>query len=104
MPARRLSAEWVYPVTAPPIPSGAVLVGEDGRIVAVGPEGEVPSPPGVPGEHFSGAVLMPGLVNAHSHLELTGLAGKVDEPEFDAWIRSVRSLNPDDYRLRTYRA
>ncbi len=92
MPARRLSAEWVYPVTAPPIPSGAVLVGEDGRIVAVGPEGEVPSPPGVPAEHFSGAVLMPGLVNAHSHLELTGFAGEVDEPEFDAWIRSVRNL------------
>ncbi len=92
MPARRLSAEWVYPVAAPPITSGAVLVGEDGRILAVGLDTEVPSPPGVPNEHFPGAVLMPGLVNAHTHLELTGLAGQVDEPRFDAWIRSVRRL------------
>ena len=103
MPARRLSAEWVYPVTAPPISSGAVLVGEDGRIVAVGPDAEVPSPPGVPAEHFSGAVLMPGLINAHSHLELTGLAGRIDEPQFDAWIRSVRSLketrSAEDFRV-----
>lgn len=92
MPARRLSAEWVYPVTEPPIPSGAVLVGADGRIEAVGRQDEVPSPPGIPVEHFPGAVVMPGLVNAHTHLELTGLAGEVDEPRFDAWIRSVRSL------------
>ena len=103
MPARRLGAEWVYPVTVPPIPSGAVLIGEDGRIVAVGPDGEVPSPPGVPVEHFPGAVLMPGLVNAHSHLELTGFAGDVAEPQFDAWIRSVRSLketrSAEDFRI-----
>jgi cytosine/adenosine deaminase-related metal-dependent hydrolase len=103
MPARRLSAEWVYPVTAPPIPWGAVLVGEDGRIVAVGRDAEVPSPPGVPAEHFPGSVLMPGLVNAHTHLELTGFAGDVDESEFDAWIRSVRSLkerrSAEDFRV-----
>lgn len=103
MPARRLGAEWVYPVTAPPIPSGAVLVGDDGRIVAVGPDGEVPRPPGVPAEHFAGAIIMPGLVNAHSHLELTGFAGKVDEPQFDAWIRSVRRLketrSAEDFRV-----
>lgn len=103
MPARRLGAEWVYPVTAPPIPSGAVLVGDDGRIVAVGPDGEVPRPPGVPAEHFAGAIIMPGLVNAHSHLELTGFAGEVDEPQFDAWIRSVRRLketrSAEDFRV-----
>ena len=103
MPARRLSAEWVYPVAAPPITSGAVLVGEDGRILAVGRDAEVPSPPGVPAEHFPGAILMPGLVNAHTHLELTGLAGQVDEPQFDAWIRAVRSLKEmrsvEDFRI-----
>lgn len=103
MPARRLGAEWVYPVTAPPIPSGAVLVGDDGRIVAVGPDGEVPRPPGVPTEHFPSAIIMPGLVNAHSHLELTGFAGEVDEPRFDAWIRSVRRLketrSAEDFRV-----
>ena len=103
MPARRLSAEWVYPVAAQPITLGAVLVGEDGRILAVGRDAEVPRPPGVPAEHFPNAILMPGLVNAHTHLELTGLAGQVDEPRFDAWIRSVRSLKEmrsvEDFRV-----
>jgi len=103
MPARRLSAEWVYPVTAQPITLGAVLVGEDGRILAVGRDAEVPRPPGVPAEHFPDAILMPGLVNAHTHLELTGLSGQVDEPRFDAWIRSVRSLKEmrsvEDFRV-----
>ena len=103
MPARRLSAEWVYPVAAQPITLGAVLVGEDGRILAVGRDAEVPRPPGVPAEHFPDAILMPGLVNAHTHLELTGLAGQVDEPRFDAWIRSVRSLKEmrsvEDFRV-----
>jgi 5-methylthioadenosine/S-adenosylhomocysteine deaminase len=103
MPARRLSAEWVYPVTAQPITLGAVLVGEDGRILAVGRDAEVPRPPGVPVEHFPDAILMPGLVNAHTHLELTGLSGQVDEPRFDAWIRSVRSLKEmrsvEDFRV-----
>ena len=103
MPARRLSAEWVYPVAAQPITLGAVLVGEDGRILAVGRDAEVPRPPGVPAEHFPDAILMPGLVNAHTHLELTGLSGQVDEPRFDAWIRSVRSLKEmrsvEDFRV-----
>lgn len=103
MPARRLSAEWVYPVTAQPISSGAVLVRDDGRIVAVGPDAEVPTPPGVTAEHFPGAVIMPGLVNAHTHLELTGFGGEVDETQFDVWIRSVRSLketrSAEDFRV-----
>jgi cytosine/adenosine deaminase-related metal-dependent hydrolase len=103
MPARRLSAEWVYPVAAQPIILGAVLVGEDGRILAVGRDAEVPRPPGVSAEHFPDAILMPGLVNAHTHLELTGLSGQVDEPRFDAWIRSVRSLKEmrsvEDFRV-----
>lgn len=43
-------------------------------------------------EHFAGAALIPGLVNAHTHLELTDIAPRLDEPEFTEWIRSVRRL------------
>ena len=38
MRARRLAARWVLPVDGPPIEHGAVLIGADGRIVAVGPD------------------------------------------------------------------
>ena len=46
-------------------------------------------------------VLLPGLVNAHSHLELTGLDGRVTEEDFPAWIahlvRLWRDRKPEEY-------
>lgn len=86
-----LTADWVYPVGAPPIAAGAVLV-DGGRIAAVGPRSEIPVPPGVPTVEYRGAALLPGLVNAHTHLELTGLAGQVEHDRFSDWIRGVREL------------
>src|SRR5207244_7607719 len=38
------------------------------------------------------ASLVPGLVNTHTHLELTHLAGKNSERDFAAWIRTLRAL------------
>jgi 5-methylthioadenosine/S-adenosylhomocysteine deaminase len=72
-----------------------VLVDETGRIVAVGPDETVPSPPGVPSERFEDAVLLPGLVNAHTHLELTGLGGAVVEGSFPEWIRRLRQVKAE---------
>ncbi len=92
MSARRLSADWVVPVDGPPIRDGAVLIGDDGRIASVGPGALVPRPEAVPSEHLAGTALMPGLVNTHTHLELTDLASRLEEPGFPDWIRSVRRL------------
>src|SRR5206468_3626798 len=88
----RIRAGHVIPVTAPPIADGAVLVGDDGRIAAVGPNAHVPTPPGATSVEFADGVLTPGLVNTHTHLELTHLAGKNDETEFPKWLRRVRGL------------
>ena len=54
----------------------------------------MPEPAGAKALHFPGAELMPGLVNCHTHLELTHLGGgaKHDEPEFLKWIRRIREL------------
>lgn len=76
-----LAADWVIPVDAPPIENGAVAI-EDGRIAAVGPEGEL----GPADERFEDAVVLPGLVNAHSHLEYAVYAGFGDGLPFDRWI------------------
>ncbi len=91
MPARRLAARWVLPVAGPAIECGAVLVGPDGRIEAVGPDALVPRPAGVPVEEFADAILLPGLVNAHTHLELTGFDFGGPDPEFGNWIGRVRA-------------
>jgi len=84
----------VHPVTAPPIEDGAVLVDASGRIAAVGPHEKVPAPRGAQSLHFPDAELLPGLVNCHTHLELTHLGGgtRHDEPEFPKWIRRIREL------------
>src|SRR6266699_2596095 len=71
---------------------GAVLVADDGRIAAVGAHAQVPDPPGARRVEFPDAVLVPGLVNTHTHLELTHLAGRNPEREFSRWIRTIRAL------------
>jgi cytosine/adenosine deaminase-related metal-dependent hydrolase len=92
--ALRIRAGIVHPVTAPLIEDGAVLVDASGRITAVGPNASVAMPRRGPALHFPDAELVPGLVNCHTHLELTHLGGGVqyDEPEFLKWIRRVREL------------
>src|SRR5947207_13528647 len=90
----RISASIVHPITAPSIEDGAVLVDAQGRIAAVGRNAHVPTPTGIQAFHFPDAELMPGLINCHTHLELTHLGGgaKHAEPEFLKWIRRIREL------------
>lgn len=87
---RRLRADWVLPIAAPPIADGAVLIAADGRILAVGPHPSVPTPPEASTESLPGAVLIPGLVNTHTHLELTGLGEPVGSGSFVEWITRLR--------------
>src|SRR5439155_1490830 len=73
----RIRAGSVHPVTAPPIMDGAVLVDDAGRIAAVGPDRAVPAPANAQRLAFPEGALVPGLVNCHTHLELTHLAARV---------------------------
>lgn len=92
----RIRAGRVHPVTAPPIEDGAVLVDDGGKITAVGPQSRIPHPPGSESFEFRDAVLVPGFVNTHTHLELTHLTGKNGpEQSFPRWIRRVRALKEE---------
>jgi 5-methylthioadenosine/S-adenosylhomocysteine deaminase len=82
----------VLPIEGPPIEAGAVLVAADGRITVVGPDADVPAPPGVLAERLEGTALLPGLINSHTHLELTGLDEEIGEDDFPAWIRRLIAL------------
>ena len=90
--ARRIAAAWVLPIDGPPLPNGAVLITDDGRLTALGPDRDVPTPPGVPVERLADAALLPGLINTHTHLELTGFDGLVPETRFPEWIRRIIAL------------
>jgi cytosine/adenosine deaminase-related metal-dependent hydrolase len=72
-----LSADWVLPVDGPPIEGGLVRF-EDGVLV------EVRS--GRADRHFADAAIVPGFVNAHSHLEYSVYAGFGDGFPFGPWI------------------
>jgi 5-methylthioadenosine/S-adenosylhomocysteine deaminase len=76
-----LSADWVLPVDAPPVRDGAVVVA-DGRIEAVGPAAELGR-----GTRYADAAIVPGFVNAHSHLEYAVYTGFGDGLSFPPWIR-----------------
>jgi cytosine/adenosine deaminase-related metal-dependent hydrolase len=92
MSLRRLAARWVLPIGGQPIENGALLIGPAGRIEATGPDANVPSPPDAELINFGSAAILPGLVNTHTHLELTGFEGRLEEREFPAWIRQLREL------------
>ena len=92
MPYYRVA--WLLPISQPPI-RDAWLRTDRGRIVAFGH-----TRPGdftEPDETDLGEVaVLPGLVNAHTHLELSWMRGRVPETDdFNRWIRAIIALKDD---------
>jgi 5-methylthioadenosine/S-adenosylhomocysteine deaminase len=71
-------ADWLCPVSTSPMRNGSIAV-ENGRIV-----GKQENQENV--VRFSGCAIIPGFVNAHSHIELTILRGYLDHLPFADWI------------------
>ncbi|BCR05324.1 metal-dependent hydrolase [Desulfuromonas versatilis] len=81
-------ARFLAPISAPPIEDGALLV-RDGRIVAVGTRKEMlAAHGGAEVVDFGDAVLLPPMVNAHTHLELTHFPRWLNEVGEAAEVRS----------------
>jgi len=76
-PYRLVSAPWVVSMDAPPLREGAVLLDAGGVIIEVGPRAALRRAHAALPETRGEGVLVPGLVNAHAHLELSALAGRV---------------------------
>ncbi|HKB11282.1 MAG TPA: amidohydrolase family protein [Vicinamibacterales bacterium] len=91
----RYHASWLLPIAEPAIRNGWVAVERD-RIVAVGHRAQSD---GVRAVNLGEVAILPGLVNAHTHLELSYLRDEVPPAsEFVAWIRAViaaRRSRPD---------
>ncbi|HVH44660.1 MAG TPA: amidohydrolase family protein [Labilithrix sp.] len=76
-PVRLFHADHVLPGDRPAIADGAVVVDGSGRIVDVGPAADVrPRHAGPVVERVRG-IVFPGLINAHTHVELSSMRGKV---------------------------
>ncbi len=82
------TADYVLPICGELIANGAVVVGKD-RIAAVGEAKElIEKFPEAKREDFGEAAILPGFVNAHSHLEITAMRGFLDavEHDFYSWL------------------
>ena len=84
-----LRAAWVAPVVSPPIRDGFVRVEAD-RITAVGAARDLP--PGADTLDLGHCVLTPGLVNPHTHLELSCYAGRLPPGPFWEWLPGLVAL------------
>ena len=84
-PPIALRARTVYPIDRPPMDGGIVTIA-GGRIVAVGENTS-----GRPPRDLGDVALLPGLVNAHTHLEFSLLHRPLAPPgtPFADWIRTV---------------
>ena len=100
------SARWLVPISSSPIEDGAIAF--DGpTIVAVGARKEIVDrfPEAQLRDHGS-AIILPGLVNAHTHLELTVMRGYLEreESDFFSWLKKLTlarlfRLTPDDLEV-----
>jgi cytosine/adenosine deaminase-related metal-dependent hydrolase len=94
-------AAWALPIDRPPI-RDAVIEVEDGVIRSITPGSRLPAPGSrfpAPGSRDLGNVaILPGLINAHTHLELSWLRGRVPPAnEFTDWVKGLFAVrrSPD---------
>ena len=105
-PMQMLTAEWILPVTCPPVRKGAVVIKDD-SIIFTGSKIQAESMPEFSDSQrtdLGNAVILPGFVNVHAHLELTLLRGYLEELEFHKWIVKLtktknHKLTTDDLKL-----
>jgi len=79
-----LSAELILPITLPPLEDSAVAI-KDGKILALGPRKELRKkyPEAEETRH---RLLMPGLINAHAHLNFSGFPLLKTRHNFAQWL------------------
>jgi aminodeoxyfutalosine deaminase len=96
-----IRARIVVTMDGPPIENGAVVV-EGNRIIDVGTFAEVKARNSNEVVDLGEQALLPGLINAHCHLDYTCLHGMIQPQEsFTDWIRAINAakakLTPGDY-------
>lgn len=95
---RKISATYIFPGNRPPLKNGILICEEDGTILdLIDTGGQLREQAAL--EYYSG-ILVPGFVNAHCHLELSHLKGKIPEKTglsgFLGFINKLRNLEEED--------
>lgn len=95
---RKISATWIFPGNRPPLKNGILICEDDGTIVnLIDTGGRLREEAGL--EQYTG-ILVPGFVNAHCHLELSHLKGRIPEKTglggFLGAINKLRNVEPEN--------
>lgn len=98
MPPTLYSADVLCTMSGPPVPNGGVLV-DSGQITAVGAAETLAAAAGR--RHHIDGVLLPGLVNGHTHLELADAAPLAVQGPFASWVHAVDGLS-DGWAAETW--
>jgi len=101
-----LSAKYLLPISAEPIINGAIVI-EESEITAVGTKQKlVKDFPSAEIVDFGDAVILPGFINCHSHLELTAMRGFLDrfDDDFSSWLITLtktraEKLSDEDIKI-----
>ncbi len=96
-----LTAKYVLPMAGNAIEDGAVLVRGE-RIASVGPRADIVARhPDEDVRDFGMAALVPGFVDAHSHLEYSAMGGIFEDVPYARWkariVEKSRMLAPEDW-------
>jgi len=102
-----IQAGWIHPVMSAPIENAAIAI-KDGEVLALGRASEILEAFPGPSARFEypDGTMLPGLVDAHAHLELSYMKDLVPPREdFTSWIvdlvRAKRSWGDDEFEKST---
>src|SRR5271170_6754249 len=95
-----LSAPLVLAAPDQLVGDGAVVI-KDSLILAVAKRADILRQfPSAQEKHLAGQILLPGFVNAHTHLELGFMAGKIPSPAFfPEWVLKLQSSFPPPEKI-----
>lgn len=96
---RKLAAHYIFPISGKPIKNGYIELTDSGVITEIGElENESES------TEFYNGILVPGFINAHSHIELSHLQGKFTRGSgmagFIRQINELRESTQKEERIR----
>ncbi|WP_337589529.1 hypothetical protein [Kribbella capetownensis] len=95
-----ITGGYVVPVDGDPIDEGTILI-RDGKLAAIGPMADIPVPPHTATVDATGCWVLPGFVEAHTHLGI-GEEGEAGDPINEATdpngarLRALDGINPSD--------
>lgn len=91
----KITAKWIYPVSSPTIEDGVLII-ENGKILKLGHRDEFLDIYIAHTIDLPHHIVMPGLINAHAHLELSNLKGNISNSlRFAGWIKEVVKYTKD---------